>query len=197
MNSHSASQQYTPQAMSHSLFVVDLTANQRVQLTLGSMIILLGFLTMCYPVADKLWFSSTMSILLAVTGISLNAAMMLSSGSFSKLMYAVGLKRYTLFILNVLIASLTLPLFPSVTLGYLAGAVLLYFLADEVLAIINAVTYKQLATLSIRGVDLMVTLASIAMLVVGFELRGELVVSLPLGIKLVLFGAETMLTMKR
>ncbi|WP_117234936.1 hypothetical protein [Vibrio maerlii] len=197
MSSQVSSNQYYARSMTHSLFVVDLTSTHRVQLTLGAMLSMLGFLTMCYPIVEKPWFASALSILLLITGVSINSVVMMTSGSLTKLVGAIGVKRYGVLVVHCLIGAIAMFVFPSYTMGYLAWMTLLYFLIDEGLAVINALSHKQHGLLAIRFVDVLVTVSAVVMLLSGFEMRGELVVTLPLGLKLILFGAEHMLSMNR
>lgn len=156
----------------------------------------IGFLTMCYPIVDKGWFVSFLSMCLAVMAMVLMVSSIVASGSLQRLTQASGFKRYTFLTVNLLAAAFFATEHVELTLGYLGFAILIYFLADEWLDIATAYRDKSSHLLLSALLDNALTLAAIVMLMTNVELRGETLVTLILGIKVALFGFELMLSGK-
>ncbi|MDH5911501.1 hypothetical protein L8R80_13670 [Vibrio splendidus] len=196
MNSQVATHPHFRTATVKNLRSVDLTTNFRVQIPLGLMTAIIGFVTMCYPIVDKDWFVSTLSMCLATMSIFLIFGMIMASGSLQNLTHSLGFKRYAILIINLLITAVFITEYVELTLTYLAFSVILYFLADEWLGIVTAYRYHKFDSLLFTLLDNVLTLAALIMLVTGFELRGEPVVTLILGLKVALLGCELMLSSK-
>jgi hypothetical protein len=197
MNSLTTKHHNLRDELEHSLFVADLTKSQRMKKAFGLLWLVIGFMVLLSPIVERAWFISSFSVLLGLGAIMLNGVALITSGSLSKLIKSVGFRRYSLLVIGLLIASITLPVEPSWVFGALSGLTLLYFLAEEWLNIADCIRGKQYSSFSIHVADNVVTMTALTLFLFGVELSGELVFTLPLGVKLLLMGIESLLSSHR
>ncbi|GAB7219899.1 hypothetical protein [Vibrio comitans] len=174
---------------------LDFTNDVRAQLTVGGGAVLVGFFTMACPLMTQTLFSQLLSA--AFTGFATVLVVMLclSGNSVSQIAGAVGFKRHATLISSLFLASFSLTLYPEIALFLAAATVIVYFLLDEVTALLLAFRSGNLKAMALPGADLLVTLICVAMLVSGLSIHGVFVVSAVLGLKVVLLGSSMVLAL--
>ncbi|CAM4289816.1 hypothetical protein [Vibrio neonatus] len=195
MSIHTFNQPAVHDAKTKNDVVLDFSHDTRIRVGVGVGTIAVGFVTMAFPLIPREIFIQLFTFGLSSMAIVL--MLLLSTGGYSlqQVVKAKGFKGYAALIALLFAAAYAINLSSDHALFMIAAMVIGYFLLDEVSTIVKTVRKSSFKCLVLPSIDLLVTLICLGMLISGLSVDGVFVVSAVLGLKVVLLGCSTVLTL--
>ncbi|GAD79384.1 hypothetical protein [Vibrio ezurae] len=195
MSIHTFNQPPVHDDKTNSNIGLDFSHNTRVRVGVGVGTIALGFVTMAFPLIPREIFIQLFTIGLSSLAVVLMLLLFSSAPSLQQVVSGRGFKGYATLIVLLFAASSAINLSADHGLFTIAAMVIGYFLLDEVSTIVRTVRQQSFKCLVLPAIDLAVTLICLGMLISGLSVDGIFVVSAVLGLKVVLLGCSTVLTL--